>query len=346
MSLFKKDSNTRKYVSLEDEMVSQVQTGIRSIADDDNELSNKATEEIRDYFKTFSVAFDLHLETIKEITKELKIKYSPKERSDIIRKCAIFARFAIILEKHFKKERDVEKAKERKEKLIEEELSYYLISLKKMHTTLAKSGNLDIQNEVIVDNFLMTSVSLFLEAYEYIKEQGYDSRLIRVIRGCIEYGIPSAIQDTLYISASDPSTILLRSGINMAVQTQFNLFDITTRRIESITKKYRDQETAQETALMKMLGDIHCKLLENCGEKGNWNTMEGKVRNIEKAKEGKVESLLKEINRKTEQWKNEGYKVEALENERDKLNEILKLTKLLNDTKDKYCERKITLTNW
>ncbi len=30
-------------------MVSQVQVGIRSIADDDNELSNKATEEIKKY---------------------------------------------------------------------------------------------------------------------------------------------------------------------------------------------------------------------------------------------------------------------------------------------------------
>lgn len=92
MSLFKKDSSTQKYASLEDEMLSQVQAGIRSIAGNDSELSNKTTEEIRDYFETFVVALDLHLETIKEISKELKIKWSSQEKLDRIRGSILFSR--------------------------------------------------------------------------------------------------------------------------------------------------------------------------------------------------------------------------------------------------------------
>lgn len=74
--------------------------------------------------------------------------------------------------------------------------------------------------------------------------------------------------------------------------------------------------------------------------------LEREIKKEERKEEKRIKKLLIDMDKKLEVWRREGYKVEELEKEGDKLNEILKLTKLLNDTKDKYCERKMTLTNW
>jgi len=88
MSLFKRS----KQRSLEEQLLFKIQTRMEKIVDRDDELFKKATRDIESYLETFSTAFDLHLETIKDIKKELKIKWNHQEKLDRLKESVIFSR--------------------------------------------------------------------------------------------------------------------------------------------------------------------------------------------------------------------------------------------------------------
>lgn len=85
---------TKKYAKLEDYILSTVQERIKDTAGSDSELINKSVEEIRNYLKTYSSAFDLHLGTIKDIAKKLKIEkwWNSVDKFFRIKESAVFAR--------------------------------------------------------------------------------------------------------------------------------------------------------------------------------------------------------------------------------------------------------------
>lgn len=272
-------------------------------------LDEDEFEKFKDNLKIFHDAFVMGYLTVLNMTTALKIKCSPEEWRDFVKKCTIFARIANFLvdEKRLKgMHKDVVLG------MISERVSFQ----EKMQTDLFQafpgSGKKDAVN-ITFTNAISDLIC------SYLVGQGYNSLAASLsLELANEYGARSA-------------EIL---GQNNTAEPFRSMSRVRFGEELKVSEDYK---------FVEILKNVHRKILgclKNLKNKQGWNEVEMEVKKIENVKRDEVERLSRKIDSKLNTWKREGYKIDdELEKYRNELNKELNLLRIIDNAKDEYYKR-------